>query len=80
LNGIEPGPETRAVLKSLRDEFVQRSTGKPTERIPEVKPETSPADLLTVAEVVLATNIAFLTPEELEQAKQIGLHSTATLT
>ena len=75
LNGIAPGPETRNVLKNLRDEFVARTSGRPSERIPAVTPEMSPADLLAVAEVVLATNTAFLTPEELEQRKQIGFHS-----
>ncbi len=80
LSHIEPGPETRKVVKSLRDEFVNRTSGKPSERIPDVTADMSPADLLTVAEVVLATNVAFLTPKELEERKRIGVYSTAMLT
>jgi len=72
LNGIDPGPETRGILKSLRDEFVQRTTGRPSDRIPDVAPDTASADLLAIAELVLATNTAFLTPEELEERATIG--------
>ena len=72
LNGIEPGPEARSLLKSLRDEFVARATGRPCERIPDVTDATSGADLLVIAEVLRATDIAFLTPEEIEDRAAIG--------
>lgn len=72
LNGIEPGPETRSVLKSLRDELVGRTTGSTSARIPAVTDQTVPADLLTIAELILATNIAFLSPEELADRNRMG--------
>ena len=72
---VEPGPLTRQVLASLRDELVARCSGKPIERIPQVTEETSPADLVTIAELVKATGIAFLTPEEIQERKSIGFTS-----
>lgn len=75
LQGIEPGPEARDVLRSLRDDFVARTTGRPSERIPAITDETTPVDLLAVAELLLATNLAFLTPEELEERASMGFHT-----
>jgi len=72
LNGIEPGPQARGLLKSLRDEFRARSTGRSAERIPDISDATCAADLLVIAEVVRATDIAFLTPEEIEDRAAMG--------
>ena len=69
---VEPGQQTRRVLQSLRDELVARCTGKPSERIPQVTDDTSSSDLLMIAELVRATGIAFLTPEEIEERRSIG--------
>jgi len=72
---VEPGPQSRQVLQSLRDEYVARVRGKSPERIPQVTDDTSAADLLMIAELVLATVKAFLTPEEIEERKSIGFHT-----
>jgi hypothetical protein len=72
LHGIEPGPATRGVLKSLRDEFVDKSSGTPIERIPEVSDDVGTSDLYAIAELVRATNMAFLTPEEMQERGAMG--------
>ena len=74
----EPGPQTRQVVKSLRDELVSRCSGKPSERIPEVTDSTNASDLLMIAELVRATGIAFLTPEEIQERRSIGFRSEDT--
>lgn len=75
---VEPGPQSRQTLKSLRDELVARTTGRPSERIPKVTDDTSASDLLVIAELVRATGIAFLSPEDIEQRNSIGLHASGT--
>jgi hypothetical protein len=75
LNGIEPGPATLGIVKSLRDSSVGRTIGKASECIPEVNEKTASADLLAIAELVLATNVAFLSSEELEERARIGFHT-----
>jgi hypothetical protein len=72
LHGIEPGPATRRLLKSLRDDCVARTSGGPTQWIPEVSDDVGPADLYAIAQVVRATNMAFLTPEEMQERTSIG--------
>ena len=47
-------------------------TGRPSDRIPEVAEGLSPADLLAIAELALATNTAFLSTEDLEERARIG--------
>jgi hypothetical protein len=70
--GIEPGPELRAMLQRLRDDFVGRCTGRAIDMIPEVTSTTFAVDLLAVAEVLRATNIAFLTPDEQQERTRFG--------
>lgn len=75
LHGIEPGPATRAVLKSLRDEFVNRTSGSVIDRIPEVSDDVGISDLYAIAELVRATNTAFLTPEEVQERSAMGFQA-----
>jgi hypothetical protein len=72
--GADPGPEARAFLKSLRDAFVSRCSGRAIDRIPEVEDDTSGPALLVIAEILFFTNLAFLTPEEVEEQRRIGFH------
>ena len=75
LHGIEPGPQARDIIRDLRDVFVARTVGRATNQIPAITEETSSVDLLAITEVVLATTIAFLTPEELEERASMGFHA-----
>jgi hypothetical protein len=70
--GTDPGPEARALLKALREEFVGRCSGRAIDRIPDVTDDTSGAALLVIAEVLFFTNLAFLTPEEAEEQRRFG--------
>jgi hypothetical protein len=67
LRGIEPGPEVRHIVKRLHDDFVGRATGGPIEHIPDVSDGVSASDLYAIAELIRATNLAFLTPEEIHE-------------
>jgi len=69
-HGIEPGPDLRAMLQSLRDDFVGRCKGRSIDLIPPVTDSTSGVDLLAIAEVLRATNIAFLTPDEQQERRR----------
>ena len=72
--GTDPGPEARALLKALREEFVNRCSGCAIDRIPKVDDDTSGPALLVIAEVLFFTNLAFLTPEEAEEQRRFGFH------
>lgn len=75
LRGIEPGDVARGLLRSLRDTVVGSVIGATVEHIPEVTKEALASDLLVVAEVLRATMLAFLTPEEAEEQRgTFGFH------
>ncbi len=77
LQGIDPGPAARQALRGLRDVFVAVGKGATIKLIPEVDDDSSPADLLVIAEVLRTTMIAFLTPEEAqEQRGHFGFHQS----
>jgi len=49
-----------------------QNVGSPSERIPEVSDDMGAPDLYAVAELIRATNLAFLTPEEMEERSAMG--------
>ena len=71
-HGVEPGPQTRQLVRNLHDGLVEVSSGKPIEHIPEVTDNTGPADLLVIAETLRSTMLAFLTPEEVKERGALG--------
>lgn len=74
-SGAQPGKSARELLRCLRDGFVESGTGTTVEQIPEVTDSTPAADLLIIAEVLRATMLAFLTPEEIEENRGVfGFH------
>lgn len=70
--GLDPGSVTRRVLKALRDDFVQRCSGKAIDLIPEITDNTAPDDLYVIAELLRATNLSFLSQEEREERGPLG--------
>lgn len=74
--GHEFGPETVAFLGFLRDYLVSCSSGPSTKKIPVVSSDLSSSDLMSLAELVCVTYLAFLSPEEAaEQKTSIGFRS-----
>ena len=65
--GIRPGPETIAMLKRLKAAFERVTSGEPVENLPDLSPNSEPSDVLMLAEVLRASLLAFLSPEEAEQ-------------
>jgi hypothetical protein len=75
--GLAPGPTSISILKSLRDRTIEISSGQWLANLPEVHSEMNAQDVLTVAEVLRTSVLAFLSPEELqEQRGTFGFHST----
>lgn len=75
-NGLSHGPGTVSMLKKLLNDFDSLSSGKPVENFPEINESLSSTDLLTIAEVVRSSILAFLTPEEKkEHDKTFGFAS-----
>jgi hypothetical protein len=75
--GADPGPEARALLKALREEFVGRCSGRAIDRIPKVDDDTSGPALLVIAELLYFTNLAFLTREEAEEQRRFGFRTNS---
>ena len=70
--GIDPGDVTRSIVKALRDDCMERWSGRAMQKIPEITDTLSTAELFVVAELLRATNNSFLTPEEREERGPFG--------
>ena len=76
--GNTPGPAAIEVLSSIRKSMsvIIKTDGPQVDRVPDVTSEMSAVDLLAIAEVMRATYLAFLSPEELEeQSDTFGFHT-----
>ncbi|MGL4514727.1 MAG: hypothetical protein ACRCT8_16690 [Lacipirellulaceae bacterium] len=64
------------LLRSLRDDFVSSSSGPPSERLPAITPDMEVGDLIAAAEVLSATVLGFLSPDEAEEQRDtFGFHA-----
>lgn len=70
-NGLQPGHGTAALLKKLYDDFDEIHTGAALDRFPAIDEALAPVDLLAIAETLRSTVMAFLTPEEREERKEV---------
>jgi hypothetical protein len=63
------GPATLAMLVRIKKAFDGMVSGPPVENLPDVDKDTSPVDVLMVAEILRSTLLAFLSPEEVDQRR-----------
>jgi hypothetical protein len=68
--GNKPSKSTVDFLRKLREDAQHIATGNAFERLPVTDESSSPADLLVAAEVIRASMLAFLSPEEIESSEQ----------
>jgi hypothetical protein len=66
-HGLPPGRATVALLRKLYDDLDALHTGRAIERFPSIDDALSPVDVLSIAEMLRSTVVAFLTPEEREE-------------
>jgi hypothetical protein len=63
-NGLAPSSTTVAIMNRLIAEFSRKAEGCVLDDLPPLDENTSPVDLLIVAEMLRATLMSFLTPDE----------------
>ncbi len=69
--GLEPGDGTVALLRKLHDDYASISSKRPLSGFPVIDRNLSAVDILAVAETLRSTVLAFLTPDEIEDRKQV---------
>ena len=69
--GLEPGAGTIDLLRKLYDDYASISSKRPLAGFPTIDANLSAVDMLAVAETLRSTVLAFLTPDELEDRKQV---------
>ncbi len=69
--GLRPGAGTIALLRKLHDDYASISSKRPLAGFPAIDDDLSAVDVLAVAETLRSTVLAFLTPDELEDRKQV---------
>jgi hypothetical protein len=69
--GLEVGAGTIALLRKLHDDYASISSKRPLAGFPAVDKDLTAVDVLAVAETLRSTVLAFLTPDELEDRKQV---------
>jgi hypothetical protein len=69
--GLAPGAGTIMLLRKLYDDYASISSQRQLAGFPSVDGNLSAVDLLAVAETLRSTVLAFLTPDELEDRKQV---------
>jgi hypothetical protein len=74
-NGLSPGQVTVEMLKKVSTEFAAICRGRTVEDLPQISEASNPVDVLVMAETLRATLLAFLSPEELAEHRNIGFHS-----
>lgn len=67
--GHKPGATSFQVFAKLHTEWRNQATGRQIEDFPELDANASAADLLVVAETLLASSLAFLTPEQISEKR-----------
>lgn len=63
-NGLAPSATTVAIMNRLLDEFSRKAEGCVLDELPKLDENTTPVDMLIVAEMLRSTLMAFLTPDE----------------
>ena len=63
-NGLTPSHRTVAIMNRLLEEFSRKAEGCVLDELPKLDEETSPVDLLIIAEMLRSTLMSFLTPDE----------------
>jgi len=66
-SGIPVGPETVAMTLRLKHAFEKVTSGEPVENFPDITSEWAASDVLMLVEVLRASLLAFLSPEEAEE-------------
>jgi hypothetical protein len=61
------GPETLAMALRLKHAFEKVTSGEPVENFPDPTPEWAASDLFMLVEVLRASLLSFLSPEEAEE-------------
>ena len=67
--GQQPEAATFLLFAKLHEEWRRQATGRQVEDFPVLDPNASAADLLVVAETLLASSLAFLTPEQIDEKR-----------
>jgi hypothetical protein len=68
--GQTAGPETVALLHAMTEDARLIGEGKAFERLPAITEDTSVVDMLVAAEVIRASMLCFLSPEEVEEQRR----------
>lgn len=63
-NGLAPAATTVAIMNRLLEAFSRKAEGCVLDELPPLDENTTPVDLLIVAEMLRSTLMAFLTPDE----------------
>ncbi len=75
-NGLAPSATTLSIINKLLALFSEKAEGGVLDNLPALTPETTPVDILIVAEILRSTLMAFLTPDELnERDRKFGFTS-----
>jgi hypothetical protein len=68
--GLQPAAGTVALLRKLYDDYASISTKRQLAGFPDINDDLSSVDLLSVAETLRSTVLAFLSPDELADRKR----------
>lgn len=75
-NGLKPGNDTLAILTKLIADFNSISSGSCLRDMPTISESSSPVDILSLAETMRMTVLAFLSPEEIrEHQRAVGFRA-----
>ena len=75
-HGLNPSHTTIGVINRLLADFSEKADGCVLDDLPPLDESTSPVDMLIVAEILRASLMAFLTPDEREERERLfGFHS-----
>lgn len=75
-NGLQPASTTVDIMNRLLADFSEKSDGCVLDDLPAMDENTSPVDMLIVAEILRSSLMAFLTPIEREERERLfGFHA-----
>lgn len=66
-NGLAPAQTTVSIMNRMLTDFSEKSDGCILDDLPPLEENTSPVDLLIVAEILRSSLMAFLTPDERDE-------------
>ena len=69
--GAPVGPETIKMAMRLKSAFERVTSGEPVENLPDVSIESAPSDVLMLVEILRASLLAFLSPDEAEERRDV---------